>query len=317
MKAPHGAGCGLAPCGAPSGEGTERRGACRQPGLKEALRGNPSLSLARSKKGINRDKLSGTLSYRVKDLAAFGPERMIGKDFDAARSRLRARREHWRCMAHNTAADDPFAVATQEDEEEKSVEITSSMVRELREKTNAGMMDCKKALQETGGDMEKAVDLLRKKGLAVAMKRAGREVTEGAVHAYIHAGGKIGVLVEVNCETDFAARSEDFQTFIKDLAMHIAAMNPLGIQREDVPQDVVDRERAIFVEQAKESGKPANIVEKMVEGKMRKFYEENVLMEQAFVKDPDKTIADYLNELVAKTGERIVIRRFVRYQLGA
>ncbi|WP_245994338.1 translation elongation factor Ts [Desulfosoma caldarium] len=197
------------------------------------------------------------------------------------------------------------------------MEITSSMVRELREKTNAGMMDCKKALQETGGDMEKAVDLLRKKGLAVAMKRAGREVTEGAVHAYIHAGGKIGVLVEVNCETDFAARSEDFQTFIKDLAMHIAAMNPLGIQREDVPQDVVDRERAIFVEQAKESGKPANIVEKMVEGKMRKFYEENVLMEQAFVKDPDKTIADYLNELVAKTGERIVIRRFVRYQLGA
>lgn len=197
------------------------------------------------------------------------------------------------------------------------MEITSSMVRELREKTNAGMMDCKKALQETGGDMEKAVDLLRKKGLAVAMKRAGREATEGAVHAYIHAGGKIGVLVEVNCETDFAARSADFQTFVKDLAMHIAAANPLGIQREDVPQDVVDRERAIFVEQAKESGKPANIVEKMVDGKMRKFYEENVLMEQAFVKDPDKTIADYLNELIAKTGERIVIRRFVRYQLGA
>ncbi|WP_445894551.1 translation elongation factor Ts [Desulfosoma sp.] len=202
-------------------------------------------------------------------------------------------------------------------EEEGSVEITSSMVRELREKTNAGMMDCKKALQETGGDMEKAVDLLRKKGLAVAMKRAGREATEGVVHAYIHAGGKIGVLVEVNCETDFAARSADFQTFVKDVAMHIAATNPLGIQREDVPQDVVERERAIFVEQAKESGKPANIVEKMVDGKMRKFYEENVLMEQAFVKDPDKTIADYLNELIAKTGERIVIRRFVRYQLGA
>lgn len=214
-------------------------------------------------------------------------------------------------------ADEASAVGAKRDEEEWAVEITSSMVRELREKTNAGMMDCKKALQETGGDMEKAIDLLRKKGLAVAMKRAGREATEGAVHAYIHAGGKIGVLVEVNCETDFAARSADFQTFIKDLAMHIAATNPLGIQREDVPQDVVERERAIFVEQAKESGKPANIVEKMVDGKMRKFYEENVLMEQAFVKDPDKTIADYLNELIAKTGERIVIRRFVRYQLGA
>ncbi|SHF51061.1 translation elongation factor Ts (EF-Ts) [Desulfacinum infernum DSM 9756] len=197
------------------------------------------------------------------------------------------------------------------------MEITAAMVRELREKTNAGMMDCKKALQETGGDMEKAVDLLRKKGLATAMKRAGKEASEGAVQAYIHAGGKIGVLVEVNCETDFAARSEDFQTFVKDVAMQIAATNPLGITREDVPQDVVERERAIFVEQAKESGKPDHIVEKMVEGRLRKFYEENVLMEQAFVKDPDKTIEDYLNELVAKTGERIVIRRFVRYQLGA
>lgn len=191
------------------------------------------------------------------------------------------------------------------------------MVRELREKTNAGMMDCKKALQETGGDMEKAVDLLRKKGLATAMKRAGKEASEGAVQAYIHAGGKIGVLVEVNCETDFAARSEDFQTFVKDVAMQIAATNPLGITREDVPQDVVERERAIFVEQARESGKPDHIVEKMVEGRLRKFYEENVLMEQAFVKDPEKTIEDYLNELVAKTGERIVIRRFARFQLGA
>ncbi|SMC25147.1 translation elongation factor Ts (EF-Ts) [Desulfacinum hydrothermale DSM 13146] len=197
------------------------------------------------------------------------------------------------------------------------MEITAAMVRELREKTNSGMMDCKKALQETGGDLEKAVDLLRKKGLATAMKRAGKEATEGAVQAYIHAGGKIGVLVEVNCETDFAARSEDFQTFVKDVAMQIAATSPLGVTREDVPQDVVERERAILVEQAKESGKPENIVEKMVEGRMRKFYEENVLMEQAFVKDPDKTIEEYLNELVAKTGERIVIRRFTRYQLGA
>ncbi|MBZ4660061.1 MAG: tsf [Desulfacinum sp.] len=197
------------------------------------------------------------------------------------------------------------------------MEITAAMVRELREKTNAGMMDCKKALQETGGDMEKAVDLLRKKGLATAMKRAGKEASEGAVQAYIHAGGKIGVLVEVNCETDFAARSEDFQAFVKDVAMQIAATNPLGITREDVPQDVVERERAIFVEQARESGKPDHIVEKMVEGRLRKFYEENVLMEQAFVKDPEKTIEDYLNELVAKTGERIVIRRFARFQLGA
>lgn len=191
------------------------------------------------------------------------------------------------------------------------------MVRDLREKTNAGMMDCKKALQETGGDMEKAVDLLRKKGLATAMKRAGKAAGEGLIHAYIHAGGRIGVLVEVNCETDFAARSEAFQEFVKDVAMQIAATSPLGIEREDVPQEIVERERAIYVEQARESGKPENIIEKMVEGRLRKFYEENVLLEQSFVKDPDKTIQDYLNELVAKTGERVVIRRFTRYALGA
>ncbi len=191
------------------------------------------------------------------------------------------------------------------------------MVRDLREKTNAGMMDCKKALQETGGDMEKAVDLLRKKGLATAMKRAGKAASEGLIHAYIHAGGRIGVLVEVNCETDFAARSEAFQEFVKDVAMQIAATSPLGVEREDVPQEIVERERAIYVEQARESGKPENIVEKMVEGRLRKFYEENVLLEQSFVKDPDKTIQDYLNELIAKTGERVVIRRFTRYALGA
>jgi elongation factor Ts len=191
------------------------------------------------------------------------------------------------------------------------------MVRDLREKTNAGMMDCKKALQETNGDMEKAVDLLRKKGLATAMKRAGKAAGEGLIHAYIHAGGRIGVLVEVNCETDFAARSEAFQEFVKDVAMQIAATSPLGIEREDVPQEIVERERAIYVEQARESGKPENIIEKMVEGRLRKFYEENVLLEQSFVKDPDKTIQDYLNELIAKTGERVVIRRFTRYALGA
>lgn len=197
------------------------------------------------------------------------------------------------------------------------MEITAGMVRDLREKTNAGMMDCKKALQETNGDMEKAVDLLRKKGLATAMKRAGKAAGEGLIHAYIHAGGRIGVLVEVNCETDFAARSEAFQEFVKDVAMQIAATSPLGIEREDVPQEIVERERAIYVEQARESGKPENIIEKMVEGRLRKFYEENVLLEQSFVKDPDKTIQDYLNELIAKTGERVVIRRFTRYALGA
>jgi elongation factor Ts len=191
------------------------------------------------------------------------------------------------------------------------------MVRELRERTNAGMMDCKKALQESGGDMEKASDFLRQKGLATAMKRAGKEASEGCVHSYIHAGGRIGVLVEVNCETDFSAKSEDFQEFVKNLAMHIAATNPLGIQQEDIPEDIVSKEREIYMAQAKETGKPDNILEKIVDGKMRKFYEESLLLQQAYVKDPDKTIQDYLNELTAKIGEKIVIRRFTRYQLGA
>lgn len=196
------------------------------------------------------------------------------------------------------------------------MEITAAMVKELREKTNVGMMDCKKALHETEGDMEKAVDLLRQRGLAKAAKRAGREASEGMVHAYIHAGGRIGVLVEVNCETDFAAKSEDFGEFVKNVALHIAACNPLAVTPEDLPQDVVERERAIYLAQAQESGKPDNIVEKMVEGKMRKFYEESALMQQAFVKDPEKTIQDILNELTASIGEKIMIRRFTRYQLG-
>ncbi len=196
------------------------------------------------------------------------------------------------------------------------MEISAAMVRELREKTNAGMMDCKKALQDTSGDMEKAIDLLRQKGLAKALKRAGREATEGTVHAYIHGGGRIGVLVEVNCETDFAAKSADFVEFVKDVAMQIAAANPLGVQKEDISQEAIDRERAIFMAQARESGKPENILEKMVDGKMRKFFEEVVLMEQKFVKDPDRTIQDYLNELTAKIGEKIFIRRFSRFQLG-
>jgi len=196
------------------------------------------------------------------------------------------------------------------------LEITSGMVKELRDRTNVGMMDCKKALTDAGGDMEKAVDLLRQKGLAKAMKRAGREATDGLVHAYIHGGGKIGVLVEVNCETDFAAKSEDFGEFVRNLALQIAAANPLGIKPEDLPQDIVERERAIYLAQAQQSGKPQPILEKMVDGKMRKFYEENALMQQRYIRDPDKSIQDYLNELTAKVGEKIEVRRFCRYQLG-
>ena len=196
------------------------------------------------------------------------------------------------------------------------MDISAAMVKDLRDKTNAGMMDCKKALQETGGDMEKAVDFLRQKGLAKAMKRSGREASEGMVHAYIHGGGRIGVLVEINCETDFAAKSEDFIEFTRNVAMHIAASNPLGVEKGDIPEEVVERERAIYMAQARESGKPEKILGQMVEGKLRKFYQESVLLEQAYVKDPDKTIQDYLNELIAKIGEKIIIRRFARYQLG-
>ncbi len=190
------------------------------------------------------------------------------------------------------------------------------MVKELRDRTNVGMMDCKKALQDASGDMEKAVDLLRQKGLARAMKRAGREAADGLIHAYIHSGGKIGVLVEVNCETDFAAKSDDFGEFVHNVALQIAATNPLGVNPEDVPLDIVERERAIYLAQAQESGKPQSIFEKIVDGKMRKFYEENSLMQQKYIRDPDKTIQDYLNELIAKIGEKIQVRRFCRYQLG-
>ena len=196
------------------------------------------------------------------------------------------------------------------------MEITSGMVKELRDRTNVGMMDCKKALQDASGDMEKAVDLLRKKGLARAMKRAGREAADGLIHSYIHGGGKIGVLVEVNCETDFAAKSEDFGEFVRNVALQIAATNPLGVTPEEIPQDIVERERAIYLAQAQESGKPQSIFEKMVDGKMRKFYEENSLMQQKYIRDPEKSIQDYLNELTAKVGEKINVRRFCRYQLG-
>ncbi|MEE9532128.1 MAG: translation elongation factor Ts [Syntrophobacteria bacterium] len=196
------------------------------------------------------------------------------------------------------------------------MQITSAMVKELREKTNAGIMDCKAALQETQGDMQKAIDYLRQKGLAVAQKRAGKIASEGMVHSYIHAGGKIGVMVEVNCETDFTARNEVFGDFVKNLAMHIAATNPLAIDREGLAQEVVAREKEIYRAQALETGKPENIVDKIAEGKLNKFYQEVCLLEQAYVRDTDIAIEDLLNELRAKTGENVIVRRFIRYQLG-
>lgn len=194
--------------------------------------------------------------------------------------------------------------------------ITSKMVKELRDKTAAGMMDCKKALTETDGDMEKAIDLLRQKGLAVAAKRAGRATSEGIISTYIHAGGKLGVMVEVGCETDFVAKTDKFIEFAKDVAMHIAAANPVSVTREDVPDAVVAREKEIYIQQGLDSGKPENIVEKMVTGKIEKFIAEIVLLEQPFVKDPDRTIQEILTDLVGKMGENITIKRFVRFQIG-
>jgi len=196
------------------------------------------------------------------------------------------------------------------------VNITSQMVKELRDKTNAGMMDCKKALTDTSGDMEKAVDLLRQKGLAVAAKRAGRETKEGVVETYIHAGGKLGVMVEVGCETDFVAKTDDFKAFAKNIAMHIAAANPVAINREEVPADVLQRETDIYVNQAQESGKPQQIIEKIVGGKVEKYLAEICLLEQKYVKNPDLSIQDLLNELVAKMGENISIKKFARFQIG-
>lgn len=178
-------------------------------------------------------------------------------------------------------------------------------------------MDCKQALAENDGDMEKAVDFLRKKGLATAAKRAGRATSEGTIQSYIHMGGKIGVMVEVDCETDFVAKTDDFMAFAKNLAMHIAATSPVGINPEDVPESVLERERAIYRDQALEMGKPEKMIDKIVDGKMNKFFKESCLMNQQYVKDPDKTIADYLNEIVAKTGEKVTIKRFARFQVGA
>jgi len=196
------------------------------------------------------------------------------------------------------------------------MQVTAQMVKELRERTGAGMMDCKGALTESGGDMEKAIDLLRTKGLAAAAKKAGRVAAEGVVASYIHAGGKIGVLIEVNCETDFVAKTEEFQQLVRDIAMHVAASEPRFVRREEVTEELLERERAIFREQALASGKPANVVEKIVEGKMDKFYSENCLLEQAFVKNPDQTVGELVTEAVAKIGENIQVRRFVRFKLG-
>ena len=197
------------------------------------------------------------------------------------------------------------------------MEITSKMVKELRDKTSAGMMDCKKALIETAGDMEKAVDFLRLKGVAVAEKRAGRATSEGYVETYIHAGGKLGVMVEVGCETDFVAKSDMFQEFAKDIAMHIAASNPVAVTRDAIPEELVAREKDIFTTQALESGKPENIVEKIVTGKIDKYFSEVTLMDQKFVKNPDLSIQDLLNEIIAKIGENISIKKFARFQVGA
>jgi elongation factor Ts len=194
--------------------------------------------------------------------------------------------------------------------------ISAKMVKELRDKTGAGMMDCKEALTECDGDIEKAVDFLRKKGMATALKRAGRGTSEGTIQSYIHMGGKIGVIVEVNCESDFVAKNEDFVEFTKNIAMHIAATNPAGISPEDVPREVIDRERAVYRDQALEMGKPENMVDKIVDGKLNKFYKEACLMNQAYVRNPDITVSDLLNEVIAKIGENIKIARFARFQIG-
>lgn len=196
------------------------------------------------------------------------------------------------------------------------MEISANQVKELREKTGAGMMDCKKALSETSGDFEKAVEFLRKKGIASAAKKAGRMTKEGAVTSYIHGEGKVGVLLEVNCETDFVARTEQFRTFVKDVSMHVAAASPQWVRPEEVPADVIAKEKEIAVAQMQASGKPAAVLEKIAEGKVKKFYEDTCLMNQVFVKDSSKTIEQLLKETIATLGENISVRRFARYALG-
>ena len=200
--------------------------------------------------------------------------------------------------------------------EGKEVPVTAAQVKELRDKTGAGIMASKRALEESGGDFSKAEVVLNKKGLASAARKAGRTTSEGLVISYIHTGGRVGSMVELNCETDFVANTDNFQRFVKDLAMHIAATSPSVIHREEMLTEVVEREKDIFIEQTRQSGKPENILEKIVNGRMDKFYAENVLLEQAFVKDPHKSIEEYLKETISILGENIIISRFVRFQLG-
>ena len=197
-------------------------------------------------------------------------------------------------------------------------EISAGQVKELRERTGAGMMECKKALTESAGDMERAIDILRAKGAAKAAKRSEREAKEGTIGSYVHQGGRIGVMVEINCETDFVARNDAFQRLARDLAMHIAAANPVAVAPEGIPADVIERERAVYLEQVKNEGKPEKMWDKIVEGKLARFYKESTLLEQIFVKDPDgkKTVRELITDAAAKTGENIVVRRFARYALG-
>lgn len=194
--------------------------------------------------------------------------------------------------------------------------ISAKEVKELRDRTGAGMMECKSALEESNGDMEGAIDILRARGAAKAAKRAAREASDGAIGSYIHMGGKIGVLVEVNCETDFVAKTDQFQQLVRDIAMHIAAANPTGVRREDIAPEVVERERAVYREQMKESGKPEQIWDKIIDGKLEKFYAESTLLEQPFVKNPDQTVSQLITEVSSKTGEKIEVRRFARFALG-
>jgi elongation factor Ts len=194
--------------------------------------------------------------------------------------------------------------------------ITASQVQELRQRTGVGMMECKKALQETAGDLEAAIDLLRTRGHAKAAKKAGRETDEGRVEAYIHLGGKIGVLIEVDCETDFVAKTDDFRELARSLAMQVAAAGPLAVDREGLDPEVVEREKGIYRQQAQESGKPADIVEKIAAGKLEKWYQEVCLLDQAYIKDPDRKVSDVVNEAVQRLGENIVVRRFTRFEVG-
>ena len=196
------------------------------------------------------------------------------------------------------------------------MEISVELVKDLRQRTGAGVVDCKKALQEAKGNVDGAIDYLRRKGLATAAKKAGRIATDGLVSSYIHAGGKMGVLVEINCETDFVAKTEDFQTFVKNIAMHIAATNPQYIKREEIPVEVLEREREIYRTQALDAGKPQKVIDKIIEGKIERFYSEVCLLEQTYVRDSDLTIKELLDAMVAKIGENITIRRFARFQLG-